>query len=161
MGGEGGNGLPGGRTGVWMAMVNSSKAQSVDADAQHLREPLPIAGVGALFALLPGDSGARRNSATKHERLLREESRSRSSLSLFAAIQTRAYLGDTDHKHALSHSRVHDIRYESPHTATVAARRTAMVPTEGERLFSSKEVKVTDPVSPHAPGSAESAEHEC
>ena len=59
--------------GVWMAMVSLSQAQFVDTDAQHLREPLPVAGVGALFAFLPGNSGARRHSASKSECLLCEK----------------------------------------------------------------------------------------
>ena len=64
----------GARTGVWMAMVRSlPETQFVDADPQHLGEPLGIAGVGALFAFLPGNGGARRNSAPEGERLLGQE----------------------------------------------------------------------------------------
>jgi len=72
-GGGGGGGLSDIDTGVWMAIVSLSQAQFVDTDAQHLREPLPIAGVGALLAFLPCDSGARRHSASKGKGLLCEK----------------------------------------------------------------------------------------
>jgi hypothetical protein len=64
----------GARTGVWMAMVRAlPETQFVDADPQHLGEPLRITGVGALLAFLPGNGGARRNSAPEGERLLGQE----------------------------------------------------------------------------------------
>src|ERR1700726_4723679 len=54
-------------------MVSSPQVQFVHADPQHFREPPSIARVGALFAFLPCDSGARCHSAPKGQRLLGEE----------------------------------------------------------------------------------------
>jgi hypothetical protein len=57
-----------------MAMVRSlPDTQFVDADPQHLGEPLRIAGVGTFFAFLPSNGGARRNSAPEGQRLLGQE----------------------------------------------------------------------------------------
>jgi hypothetical protein len=70
----GGGGLAGTCVGVWMAMVRSPpETQFVDADPQHLGEPLRITGVGAFFAFLPSNGGARRNSAPEGQRLLGQE----------------------------------------------------------------------------------------
>jgi hypothetical protein len=72
--GHGGDALPGTCVGVWMAIVRvPPETQFVDADPQHLGEPLRVTGVGAFFAFLPSNGGARRNSAPKGQRLLGQE----------------------------------------------------------------------------------------